>query len=315
MHFVEYRLEDAVQQVNPSRRDEQPFEAVAAVSTLNQRMYDAFARPWVQAWASQPAADLMRQFHPLRWSRWAISDLNPWLWWLGPAASAAAADRQPLAADAPLRQAENSFSQMVAGSLDFWRSYRDAFSKGAFYQVYGNPLAAQLATGQPAAQPRGRRWRDGNAADLPFVREILERVAEGGYAEAVGRLAALLHTQGEPIPLARVEARHRFAVENLKLLPEIELADLRRIEGSQEIIVQHAPARALATLSLLVREPADRDRLVALIERAIAFRSEGEPWLREEQRALLGDIRETLLAPEPRLRDLNAVDRRKLRRA
>jgi hypothetical protein len=59
------------------------------------------------------------------------------------------------------------------------------------------------------------------------------------------------------------------------LLPEIELADLRRIEGSQEIIVQRAPARALATLPLLVREPADRDRLVALIERAIAFRSGG----------------------------------------
>ncbi|MNC92118.1 hypothetical protein D3C83_84880 [compost metagenome] len=79
--------------------------------------------------------------------------------------------------------------------------------------------------------------------------------------------------------------------------------------------MQHAPARALATLPLLVREPADRDRLVALIERAIAFRSEGEPWLREEQRALLGQIRETLLAPVSRLRDLNAADRRQRRRA
>jgi pimeloyl-ACP methyl ester carboxylesterase len=315
VHFVEYRLEDAVQQVNPGHCDERPFEAVAAASAFNQQMYDAFAGPWVQAWATQPAADLMRQFHPLRWSRWAISDMNPWLWWLAPAANTIAADRQPLPADAPLRQAENSFAQMMAGSLDFWRSYRDAMSKGAFFQLYGNPLAAQLVKGQAAAQPKGRRWRDGNAADLPFVRQILERVAEGGYAEAVGRLAALLHTRGEPIPLARVEARHRFAVENLELLPEIELADLRKIEGSQEIIVQHAPARALATLPLLVREPADRDRLVALLERAIAFRSEGEPWLREEQRALLGDIRETLLAPEPRLRDLNAADRRQRRRA
>ena len=315
VHFVEYRLEDAVEQVNPGRPDEGPFEAVAAVSAFNQQVYDAFARPWVQAWASQPAADLMRQFHPLRWSRWAISDLNPWLWWLAPASSAIAADRQALEANAPLRQAENSFAQMMAGSLDFWRSYRDAISKGAFYQLYGNPLAAQLAKGQTVAQPRGRRWRDANASDLPFVRQLLERVAEGGYAEAVGRLAALLHTRGEPIPLARVEARHRFAVENLELLPEIELADLRRIEGSQEIIVQQAPARALATLPLLVRAPADRNRLVALIERAIAFRSEGEPWLREEQRALLGQIRETLLAPVPRLRDLNAADRRQRRRA
>jgi hypothetical protein len=214
-----------------------------------------------------------------------------------------------------LRRAENSFAHTIAASLDFWRGTRDALNKGAFYQLYGNPIATQLVSERTVARPKGRRWRDVNSSDLPFVRQMLEQVAEGGYAEAVGRLAALLHTRGEPIPLARVEARHRFAVENLELLPQIELADLRRIEGSQEIVVQQAPARALATLPLLVREPADRDRLVTLIERAIAFRSEGEPWLRDEQRALLGKIRETLLAPQPRLRDLNAADRRTRRRA
>jgi len=314
VRFVEYRLEDALDEVNRGGRDERPFAAVAAVSAFNQQLYDAFVGPFVQALASKPAAAMMQKFHPLRFSRWAISDLNPWLWWLGPAANAVAGNRQSLDAAAPLRQAESSFAQMIGASLDFWRSYRDALGKSAFFQLYGNPLATQLAAG---AEPRplGRRWRDGNPGDAPFVRQILERVAEGGYAEAVGRLAALLHTRGEPIPLARVEARHRFAVENLELLPPIELADLRRIEGTQEIIVQHAPARALATLPLLVRESSDRDRLVTLIERAIAFRSAGEPWLRDEQCTLLGQIREALLEPVPRLRDLNAIDRRKRRRA
>ena len=315
VQFIEYRLKDAHQEVNRAGRNEGPFEAVAAVSAFNQHLYDTFGRPWVQAWASETAADLMRQYHPLRVSRWAISDMNPWLWWLAPAANAAAANRQPLGADAPLRQAENSFAQMISASLDFWRSYRDAMSKSTFFQLYGNPLAIQLVQGAAAAQPKGRRWRDANAADLPFVRQILERIAEGGYAEAVGRLAALLHTKGEPIPLARIEARHRFAVENLELLPEIDLADLRRIEGSQEIVVQHAPARALATLPLLVKNAADRDRLVTLIERAIDFRTDAQQWLRDEQRALLRQIRETLLEPVPRLRDLHAADRRKRRRA
>jgi pimeloyl-ACP methyl ester carboxylesterase len=315
VQFIEYRLEDALEQVNRVRRDERPYEAVAAVSQFNQQIYDTFARPFVQAWTNETAADLMRRFHPLRLSRWAISDLNPFLWWLGPAAAAVTGNRQPVEADAPLRRAENSFAQMIETSLDFWRGYRDAMQKGAFFQIYGNAFATQLAKERTEAQPRGRRWRDSNPQDLPFVRELLEHMAEGGYAEAVGRLAALLHTKGEPIPLARVEARHRFAVENLELLPEIELADLRRIEGAQGIIVQLAPARAIATLPQLVREPADRGRLVTLIERAIAFRSEGEPWLREEQQALLGEIRDALLAPQPRLRDLNAADRRKRLRA
>ncbi|MGH8673393.1 MAG: DUF3141 domain-containing protein, partial [Burkholderiales bacterium] len=315
VRFIEYRLEDALEQLNRHRRtDERPFEAVAAVSDFNQGLYNAFARPLVQAWASEPAAGLLRQFHPLRLTRWAVSDLNPWLWWLAPAASAVQANRQPLEADAPLRQAETSFAQLVGASFDFWRDYRDALSEGAFFQIYGNPFAAQLVQQKAEARPLGRRWRDASPQDLPFVRKMLEHMAEGGYAEAVGRLAALSRTIGEPLPLARVEARHRFAVENLELLPDIELADLRRIEGSQEIIVRLAPERALSTLPALVRERADRDRLVTLIERAIEFRSGGEPWLGEEQRSLLGKIRETLLEPELRVRDPNAVDRRKQRR-
>src|SRR6185295_4568852 len=157
--------------------------------------------------------------------------------------------------------------------------------------------------------------RDANPRDLPFVRELLEHMAEGGYAEAVGRLAALLRTAGEPLPLARVEARHRFAVENLELLPDIELADLRRVEGSQEIIVRLATGRAVQTLPALVGDPKDRERLITLIERAIAFHSDGERWLGTEQRELLARIRETLLKPKAEVRDLQAVDRRKQRRA
>jgi hypothetical protein len=172
-----------------------------------------------------------------------------------------------------------------------------------------------LAAGQKDQRPPGRRWRDAANGELPFVRQMMERIAEGGYAAAVGRLAALLRTAGETIPLARVEARHRFAVENLELLPDIELADLRRVEGTQEIIVRNAPERAVETLPALVRDPADRERLVTLIERAIEFHSVGERWLGEEQRALLARIRATLLQPKALVRDLQAVDRRKQRRA
>jgi pimeloyl-ACP methyl ester carboxylesterase len=314
--FIEYRLEDALEQLNRHRRaDERPFEAVAAVSDFNQAFYNAFARPLVQAWASEPVANLMRQLHPLRFSRWAISDLNPWLWWLAPAASAVAANRQPLEADAPLRRAENSFAQLIGAAFDSWRDYRDAWSEAAFFQLYGNPLATGLVPEKTAAGALGRRWRDTNPRDLPFVRELLEHMAEGGYAEAVGRLGALLRTAGEPLPLSRVEARHRFAVENLELLPDIELADLRRIEGSQEIIVRLATERAVQTLPALVVDPADRERLITLIERAIAFHSSGERWLGAEQRSLLARIRATLLTPEQRLRDVHAQDRRIKRRA
>ena len=76
--FVELRLEDVVARLNRFKReDEKPFEAVNAVSEFNQRAYELFGRPLVQAFANEYGAKLSREFHPLRLQRWAFSDLNP----------------------------------------------------------------------------------------------------------------------------------------------------------------------------------------------------------------------------------------------
>ncbi len=76
-----------------------------------------------------------------------------------------------------------------------------------------------------------------------------------------------------------------------------------------------ATERAVQTLPALVRDDADRARLVTLIERAIAFHSDGERWLGAEQRELLARIRDTLLKPKAQVRNLQAADRRTRRRA
>ncbi len=50
VEFREHRLEDIIARLNRfERKDEKPFEAVAAVSELNQRNYEWFARPPVQS--------------------------------------------------------------------------------------------------------------------------------------------------------------------------------------------------------------------------------------------------------------------------
>ncbi len=93
--FVERRLEEIGAHLNRFKRaDEKPFEAVSAVSEFNQRAYELFARPLVQSLSNEYSAKLSRELHPLRFQRWAISDLNPCLWWLGPAAEAVKAQRQ-----------------------------------------------------------------------------------------------------------------------------------------------------------------------------------------------------------------------------
>jgi hypothetical protein len=50
VEFIEHRLEDVVKRLNRFERiDEKPFEAVAAISDFNQRAYELFVRPFVQA--------------------------------------------------------------------------------------------------------------------------------------------------------------------------------------------------------------------------------------------------------------------------
>jgi hypothetical protein len=68
--FEERRLEDIAAQLNRFKRaDEKPFESVAAISDFNQRAYELFLQPLVQASSGEFAGKLRRQFHPLRLQR------------------------------------------------------------------------------------------------------------------------------------------------------------------------------------------------------------------------------------------------------
>src|SRR5207245_10413094 len=90
------RLEAVIARLSRFQRvDEKPFEAVSAISEFNQRAYELFAQPLIQSMSNEMTAKLARQYHPLRFQRWAFSDLNPWLAWLGPAAQAVKAQRSP----------------------------------------------------------------------------------------------------------------------------------------------------------------------------------------------------------------------------
>ena len=119
--FVELRLEDVVARLNRFKReDEKPFEAVNAVSEFNQRAYELFGRPLVQALANEVRRQaLARCSTRCAAQRWALSDLNPALWWLAPAAQAVKAQRQAIARRPSRRAASNRLvSELTSASLD-----------------------------------------------------------------------------------------------------------------------------------------------------------------------------------------------------
>ena len=287
--FHEVRLEDIMKRLNRlERADEKPFEAVAAVSELAQRAYEMFGQPLVQAMSSDFTAKLAREFHPLRLQRWAFSDLNPWLAWLGPAAQQVKAQRQALSADHPMRRAEAMESELVSASLDYYRGLRDAVTEAAFFLTYGNLYSFYLADGakpqiSPMADPR----------ELPFVKDALASIDKGGYPEAFARVAFLVTRKGD-VPLSRLEAKQEMMKDYQEFMPPVALDQWRRVRGEQELIASYEPEQAIATLPALLPQREDRERLLSLLDRLaddVRVRHEG---LTADQRSTVERVRGVL---------------------
>jgi len=264
VRFEERRLEEVVAQLNRFKRaDEKPFEAVEVVSEFNQRAYELFLQPLVRATANEYSAKLLRWLHPLRVQRWIFSDLNPWLAWLPFAARMVKAQRRPVPPEARSRRTESLFSDMWSASLEYYRGIRDAVNEATFFQTYGNLFSLYLADKRAS---EAKREAVGDARELPVVKEALAAIDHGGYAEALARVASLLASGEEAIPLGRVERKQELMHEYASLLPNIPPEESRRIRGEQDIIVRYAREQALATLPHLVHDPADRERLLALLK-------------------------------------------------
>jgi pimeloyl-ACP methyl ester carboxylesterase len=290
VEFQERSLEELRGRLNRFERvDERPFEAVAAISDFNQRAYELFLQPFVQSFSNEYGAKLQQQFHPLRWQRWALSDLNPFLGWVGPAAAMARAQRRPVEPDNQAATFEKLAAAGISASLEYARALRDAASEASFFQVYGNVFSlyvadkAEAQAREPIAEGR----------ELPFVQEALGSMSEGGYPEALARVACLLARKGEPLMLTRLETKQQLIKEYRDLLPAMTPDAWRRVRGEQEIIVRYEPDKALATLPELLKAPGDRDRLVKLARHLLADRRVDTT---EQQLAVIENIGETLNA-------------------
>ena len=68
---------------------------------------------------------------------------------------------------------------------------------------------------------------------------------------------------------------------------------MRRIRGEQDIITRYEPERALATLPQLVRNKADRVKLLTVFDRMLSDKRIHEA-VSQEERAILKKIGKTL---------------------
>jgi pimeloyl-ACP methyl ester carboxylesterase len=301
VEFREYRLEEITAYFNRfGRNDELPFEAVDAISEFNQRAYELFARPAVQATANDLSASLMRQFHPLRVQHWAMSWVNPMTAWLAPAAEQVKQQRLSLPPEHPLIEAEKAHAELISAGLDLYRATRDALTESAFFASYANLYALNVAEKHQA--DAGKKTSV-ETRELPYVQEALARMAEGGYNEALARVLYLLSRKGEAISIAQLEKR----AELIGDLPRMPLPQWRRIRGEQEIIARFEPEQAFNTLPVLLANQSERKKLLTLLDKLMTDKRAKALKPTAEQRAMLARIRAILSGQPARERHLAVV--------
>ncbi|WP_377697206.1 DUF3141 domain-containing protein [Paracoccus niistensis] len=247
-------LNDVREIVAPDEESDRRFATVSRVSQANLNLYRTFMQPWVRAVTTPESADFLAQLHPLRLSYRMMSDLNPWLAWLGPVAERVRENRKPAAEDNPVLQAQETVSNMIEYSLDQWRVMRDAMYERTFEAIYGSPWlqavvgldAGEAPRQHPGHTPKHRAFQAAEAERLQ------NEIPEGEALEA--GIRALLYIGGDR---EQVDERNFHVIFNLRCercadARSMPLPDFKRAVRRQTEIMRLDPAAAITALPQLL---------------------------------------------------------------
>lgn len=247
-------------------------KAVAEISEFNQRAYELFSRPLVQAISNEAVADVARAFHPMRSQRWAFSDLNPFMWWLKLAASMVESQRQPTPPDSNLfRNAEKLVSEGIIASFDLYRDLRDATSEALFLSVYGNMYAFQMAD--------KREKDEADTMDREHFLTLLERViSEPDVPEmTIGQIAM--------VDRIRMVLEAAMPVEAEKQVKHVPRRQTKAAAAPATRIRKKAAAKpAVRKQAKTVAKPATRAKAKPAVKTAVRKQEKAAPKLAARRR-------------------------------
>ncbi|MFQ3623036.1 MAG: DUF3141 domain-containing protein [Acetobacteraceae bacterium] len=261
VELFERTIEDVVRLCGDAVTEE--FPAVAKISQMLESAYDVLVSPLVRQATTEAAAEWRRRTHPMRLRRSLVSDRNPLVAALAPLAESVRANRRPAAPDNPFLALERQWAEMTERAIDAWRDGRDAMIEFAFHAIYGALATVGVGGGDDAAEADAAR--ELLASRAPLFDEVRERIALGGYPEAVVRMMVLLADARGAV------RRSRLARSNALLTTEPPFAAMTSA-GRQALIREQTAIvtldREAATLALprLLPDPEDRERALAAVE-------------------------------------------------
>ena len=114
------------------------FERVRQISDANEAFYRTFVSPWVRAVSTPWTAAMLKWLHPMRTSRYLLSEkFSPWMHLVAAVAKQVRTNRASVPDSNPLRLAERAFSKQVEKAIETARQSRDNTEEELFRRLYG----------------------------------------------------------------------------------------------------------------------------------------------------------------------------------
>ncbi len=275
---LEARDLDDIRAFDDTRDDEASFHTVARVSEINEALYDAYLRPWVQAFSNEMTAEMTRQMQPVRLEREMFSDKNPMMAWVAQAAEMVRANRLAAGKDNPYVAAEHDLAQKMQDALEQYRDSRDQAMEKMFFSIYESP-AVRAVSGMAAhgedvvAHPRDDLMDEWVRLKL---RALYADSEPGDFAEAVYRIGFACLEAGKVQDARAYRMTRKIASEHPKMkdLTRREVKDKARRAA---FIVQFDPEGALETLPHLLPTPAEQEDALAVIRGIVSWRPDIAP--------------------------------------
>lgn len=287
----ETRKMDDIRALDDSRREEEYFQTVDAVSQHNDQLYRAFVSPWLRMLANPLSAELSRRLHPLRLQHTCLSERNPLTAPLPVLAEKVRANRKPVATDNPFLAMEKMTSAAITTTLDMFRDARDTWSEACFNFMYGPAGFGALFRPKPWIRSKARQEME----KLPA-----EQFESGGPLAAVLRMVAMavinrgVFDRRSTHVFRTLVARSQFK--------DAKPSEVRQLFRQQAKLARQDPERAIEGLAAMLPTPEIRRAAVEAVRQVLMIAPEeievDRPQLKKLSSVLQLDLNELANAAE-----------------
>jgi len=297
VRFIERDIKDLMA-LNEDRQtmhaEDADFSRVAAVSEINDWLYNTFASPWVRAFTTEISAQILKQLHPLRVNKYIFSEvINPNMLIFKMLAPAVKQNRRPVSRGNPFLSFEKNISESIVALLDGYQNSRDHFAEALFFAIYENPWMKFLLPATPLQKKSDRFAQKEKRQEAARIRDEKRHwrslLEQGGFEEGMIRIIMALEDSDHAIDRDALFEDERLLASSEKF-GKLDRKAFLHMVGQQARILQVDEDKALNALGKLIATVEARQAAMALVQKMAAAAS----GMTSEQQTVLSKITNAL---------------------